>query len=127
MRRMIGLVLLALLVASCSSTDHSVPPPTTIATGVAVGYMHITGGRPRTNGKTTDQPLAGVVQAIMSRDFVVGAVTVDRTGRFRMKLPPGNYYFRGRPANSGLMAIQSAPLKIKVGQTTNVDLVEYAN
>jgi concanavalin A-like lectin/glucanase superfamily protein len=71
MRRASIVLAVAIAAVGCSSDHKSTPPPPTSTTitppnrasaGVAVGYMHITGGPPRKDGTTPDQPLSGSVE-----------------------------------------------------------------
>jgi hypothetical protein len=125
MRRVIGLFLLAALFVGCSSPKSPKDFPAPL--GTVVGYMHITGGPPRTDGKTPDQPLAGVVEVHPAgKAIIVSTATVDQTGRFRFGIPAGRYQIRGRPKNTGIMAMTSKPFTVEPGRAVSVDLVEYA-
>jgi hypothetical protein len=132
MRRVLGLLVAALVVVGC--TDHeSASRPTTSSTtttstpsGFAVGYMRVTGG-PTRRLMRLDQRLPGVVEVHHPGDLrVVTSVTVGGSGRFRIGLLPGRYQLLGRPANRGLMSMTSKAFRVVVGRTVTVDLVEYA-
>ena len=136
MRRASVVLALAVAAVGCSS-DHKITPPqpttTTVTSpnrasaGVAAGHMHITGGRPRKDGTTPDQPLPGTVEVRPAGSVApIKTITVDATGKFRISLAPGRYALHGQPRNTGIMAMNSKPFTISAGGTTAVDLVEYA-
>ena len=85
--------------------------------------MHITGG-PKPGH---DQPLAGTVEVHHPGDpKVLTRFTVDRTGVFRIDLPPGNYVLVARPALTGIDSFRSREFAVSGGDTSHVDLVDVA-
>jgi hypothetical protein len=105
--------------------DH-LPTRSTIANGLAVGRMHISGGPRMRNGKMPDSPVEGTVEVHHPGDpAVVASVGVDATGGFRIALPPGTYRLVARPALK-ISPFQTNNFAIRSGQTTPVDLVAIA-
>jgi hypothetical protein len=98
---------------------------TTPLDGFAEGEMHIQGGPPTKGRKPHDQPLPGVVE-IHSFAKHPTWVKIGVTGRFKIRLPVGNYVLVGRPSNKGIMAMTSKTFTIEDGRTVHVDLLELA-
>jgi hypothetical protein len=107
-------------------SEEHFPTSSTIATGFAVGRMHISGGPVRRNGHTADSPVEGTVEVHHpGAPAIVARVGVDVTGGFRIALPPGTYRLVARPTLK-ISPFQTNDFTIRSGQTTPVDLVASA-
>jgi hypothetical protein len=92
--------------------------------GFVVGHMHAVGGPKTQRGTMPDSPVPGVVELHRQGDnTLLEKIAVGTTGRFRVDLPVGDYYFVGRPA-SGSDLLNSSGFSITAGHTTAVELVE---
>jgi len=126
----IGVTVLA---AACSGSDHRSAPASTSArstpevttplgsgpAGYIEGSMHAVGG----TVPGADAPLAGEVEIVRpGKTTVLTRVVVNRTGRFRVLLPEGEYEVVGH-LNNGL-TLRSAAVSVIRGRAVTVDLIE---
>jgi hypothetical protein len=90
--------------------------------GYIEGLMHVVGFGVRPGAYS---PLAGVVEIVRPRETtVLVRIAVNRTGRFRVLLPEGEYQVIGRPNNGGMTL--SVVVGVSRGRTERVDLVEQS-
>lgn len=143
---MIAVAGMAVMVAGCGSTTAGSTPvggmttpgggasvtSTTLGTGTVLGTFQRAGGPALPNGGTLVVPLTGVV-SFQRAGGGTTSVTVGKTGKFSVPLPPGTYRVSGRsesirqqnPDGSTSAPPCSQPLttRVRAGETERITVV----